>query len=100
MSDTPLRDRRGKPMKTYSATDAKNAFGSVLEDAGAYGAVAITKHDKPRFVLLSIDEYEAGMGDSPDVLKQLDARYAAMVERMQTPEAKAAGHALFGRKRG
>lgn len=38
---------------------AKNEFGRVLDLAEKNGAVVITKHDAPRAVLLSIDEYNA-----------------------------------------
>ena len=46
-------------MPTFTATVAKNEFGHVLDTAVEKGAVAITRHDAPKAVLLSIDEYDA-----------------------------------------
>lgn len=86
------RDHRGQPMPLYSATDAKNAFGAVLEDAAKYGAVGITKHDKPRFVVLSVDEYASLQ---PQTLPQLETEFDQLVERMQTPGATAAWDTLM-----
>ena len=59
------------------------------------GMVAITKRDKARAVLLSMEEYQALLERSPDPLKILTAEFDALVARMQTPVAKAAGRALF-----
>jgi prevent-host-death family protein len=98
MSKAPLLDRRGQPMTTYSATDAKNAFGEVLEKAGMYGAVAITKRDKPRFVVLSIDEYQAGDAAKGEALRVFAARYEEMFERMRTTDPDSMNQALFSRK--
>ena len=39
---------------TVSATDAKNAFGAVLDRAISHGGVAITKHEEVRAVLLEV----------------------------------------------
>jgi len=95
---TPLRDRRGQPMTIYSATEAKNAFGEVLEKVGRYGAVAITKHDKPRFVILSVDEYQANKPARDGTLDVFERRYDEMLEKMGTTNPDAVATALFGRK--
>ena len=42
MSDT-MHDERGQAVETFTATAAKNAFGTVLEKALSRGVVAITK---------------------------------------------------------
>lgn len=44
-------------MKTMSAKDAKNAFGSLLDTARAE-PVTIEKHGRPVVVVLSVEEYE------------------------------------------
>ena len=41
-------------MPTFSATDAKNEFGRVLDTALEKGAVVITRHDAPKAVLLAL----------------------------------------------
>src|SRR5215813_2056652 len=43
---------------SYSATEAKNEFGRLLEQAIHGTTVVITKHDSPRAVLISIDKFE------------------------------------------
>ncbi len=44
-------------MREYSATDLANKTGDVLS-AAAQEAVEITRHGKPRFVLMSHERYE------------------------------------------
>ena len=95
MNTLSVRNSRGQAVESVSATTAKNAFGSVLERALTKGMVAITKRDKARAVLLSVEEYEALLERAPDPLKTLSADFDALVERMQLPKAKAAGKALF-----
>ncbi len=45
-------------MKTFTAADLSRHTGDLLE-AAARAPVAITKHRKPRFVVMSIDQFEA-----------------------------------------
>ncbi|MDX8355275.1 type II toxin-antitoxin system Phd/YefM family antitoxin [Cognatiyoonia sp. IB215182] len=44
-------------MRTFPSTDLKQTLGDVL-DAASHEPIAITKHKKPRFVLMSIRDYE------------------------------------------
>lgn len=83
------------PLPTVTATEAKNAFGAVLDKAGAHGAVAITKHDEVRAVVLSIEEYRALLSRQRDPLAELEGEFDALLERMQAPAARRAGRALF-----
>lgn len=92
MNKPALKDHHGRPVRTYTATAAKNAFGSVLEDAARYGVVGITKRDRPRFVVLSVEEY-ANL--QPPTLGDLEAEFDRRVAAMQTPEAAAAYRKLF-----
>ena len=95
MATSPLLNSRGQPVESFSATSAKNAFGTVLEKAIAKGMVAITRHDRPRAVVLSVEEYQALLGRVLDPLRALRSEFDGLVARMQTPKAKAAGKALF-----
>ncbi len=56
-------------MREYSATDLANKTGDVLS-AAASEAVEITRHGKPRYVLMSHDRYERLMsrGDTRRVV--------------------------------
>jgi len=57
MSALTIRNSRDLvvDVEPISATDAKNGFGAVLEKAASNGSVAITKRDKARAVVLSIE---------------------------------------------
>ena len=44
-------------MLSFPSTDLKQTLGDVL-DAASFEPVTITKHKKPRFVLMSIRDYE------------------------------------------
>lgn len=44
-------------MRSFPATDLKQTLGDVL-DAASQEPITITKHKKPRFVLMSIHDYE------------------------------------------
>lgn len=45
-------------MRNYPSTDLKQKLGDVL-DAASREPVSITRHSKPRFVLMSVEAYEA-----------------------------------------
>ena len=44
-------------MRSFPSTDLKQTLGDVL-DAASHEPVTITRHKKPRFVLMSIRDYE------------------------------------------
>jgi antitoxin Phd len=93
------RNRRGDQVEVASvtATEAKNEFGVVLRKAQQHGAIAITKHDAPEAVVLSMDEFLAlTQMHAPErklnlLREEFDAQFAAM----QTPEAAAAAKRAF-----
>ena len=83
-------------MPTITATELKNTTADVFEQVAARRAVAITRHDKPRAVLLSVEQYEALTGQqNPDWLEKLHEDYRGMLDRMQGPEQRAAAEKLF-----
>jgi len=83
-------------MPTISATDLKNATADVFEQVTAKRTVAITRHEKPRAVLLSVEQYEALTGQqNPDWLEKLHEEYRGLLDRMQGPEQRAAAEKLF-----
>ena len=81
---------------TVAASEAKNQFGQVLESALHDGAVVITKHDAPKAILLSMDEFNALAGPGQSTLDSLSADFDAMLARMQTPRARSGMQAAFG----
>jgi len=73
---------------SYTATQAKHEFGRVLEQAIHGATVVITKHDAPRAVLISMDQFKA-LQDAPQMkLNTLSEQFDALLERMQTRQAR------------
>lgn len=78
-----------------AATRIKNEFGAVLEQAVRGGAVAITKHETPKAVLISYEEFQALVKSRAPDLGDLAAEYDALLGRMQTPAAAGGMEAAF-----
>jgi prevent-host-death family protein len=98
MPNETMRDERGRAIETITATEAKNAFGRVLDTALTRGVVAITKREKVHAVVLSMETYDALVNRSSKLLAGLESEFDALVTAMQTPPARAAGDALFAAK--
>jgi antitoxin Phd len=75
-------------MPTFTATDAKNEFGRVLDTALEKGAVVITRHDAPKAVLLAVDEFDALIAAGERALDTLTAEFDELLARMQTSTAR------------
>ena len=78
-----------------AATRLKNEFGTVLEQAVRGGAVAITRHDTPKAVLVSYDEFQALVKDRTPSLNDLSVEYDELLARMQTPKSRKGMAAAF-----
>ena len=78
-----------------SASAAKNSFGRILDRVAREGRLAITKHDEPCAVLISIDEYRALVGAQAVTLNTLSDEFDALFERMQKPGTAAAMQKAF-----
>ena len=92
-----LRNRRGERVDASSvtATDAKKEFGRLLEMVLRGGVVVITRHETPKAVLLSVDEFNALARAPERTLESLSGEFDAMLARMQTPRARAGMKAAF-----
>lgn len=92
-----LRNRRGEPIETssFTATEAKNEFGRLLEIALQGGLVVITKHETPKAVLVALDEFKALVGARKNRLDALCGEFDALLARMQTREARSGMKAAF-----
>jgi prevent-host-death family protein len=93
-----LLDDRGRAVEIITATEAKNAFGRVLDTALSRGVVAITKREKVRAVVLSVEAYDALRQSASRLLAGLESEFETLVHGMRTPKARAAGDALFAAK--
>ena len=70
-------------MKTFPSTDLKQNTGDVL-DAANREPVAITRHSKPRYVLMSIDAYNARFPNDPRraiALEEMPEDHVTMIDR-------------------
>jgi len=73
---------------TVAATRVKNEFGAVLDKAVHGGAVAITRHDTPKAVLLSYEEFESLVQARSATLESLGAEFDGLLDRMQTSKSR------------
>lgn len=97
MPTLTFRNRLGElvDVRSVPATQLKNELGAMLDEAAHGGAVAITRHDAPRAVLISYEEFSAlAQLRSPD-LKDLDAQFDGLLAQMQSPSARAGMAAAF-----
>ena len=97
MATLTFRNRDGEliDVPTVAATRFKNEFGSIFEQAALGGAVAITKHNTPKAVLLSYAEFEALTKASTPALDDLSDQFDQLLESMQTPQSKSAMASAF-----
>ena len=80
---------------SFSATKAKNEFGSVLEKVIQGNVVMITKHRAPKAVLMSTEEFNALTHATESRLDTLSGEFDELFARMQTPRARSARKAAF-----
>jgi len=97
MSKLTFRNSRGNliDVPSVAATKAKNQFGAILEKAAHAGAVAITRHDTPKAVLISYDEFQSLVRARSRTLDDLGTEFDALLARMQTPRARKGMKAAF-----
>ena len=85
-----FRTARGelRSLEPVPASRLKNASGAILDQAAAGRPVVITKHDTPRAVILSFEDFaELARAREPG-LGALEARFDELLEGMQAREAK------------
>jgi antitoxin Phd len=80
---------------TVTATEAKTRFGPLLETAIRGGSVVITKHNTPRAVLLSLEDFEALGGSRPPDLNALSGEFDGLLARLQKPRNRKALRSAF-----
>jgi antitoxin Phd len=98
MTALTLRNHRGEEISVpeFSATEAKNSFGKVLDTAISQGMAAITKRDRPTAVVLSLDAYQALLDAQSRPLDSLSQEFDALLQRMQAPSSRDAMMDAFG----
>lgn len=83
------------PPVTVPATEAKNEFGRMLETVIQGGRIVITKHDAPKAVLISIDEFNELTNAPTAGLEALSRDFDDLLASMQMPAARAGMKAAF-----
>jgi antitoxin Phd len=94
---TALYDyRRGPETSSVTATEAKNDFGRILERVTRGGTVIITRHDVPKAVLLSVEQFDSLSRANEVRLDTLSGEFDALLAQMQTPGSRAGMEFAFG----
>lgn len=91
-----VRNRNGDPARMVTATEAKNEFGRVLERVIGGELCVVTRHDVPKAVIISVDEFSALTETSSRRLNALAAQFDELLAGMQTQESRTAMKAAFG----
>jgi len=97
MATLSFRNSRGElvDVPTVAATRVKNEFGQILEQATHSGAVAITRHDTTKAVLLSVAEFESLVSARSRTLDVLSNEFDGLLERQQTQKSRQGMKAAF-----
>lgn len=97
MATLTFRNSQGElvDIPTVAASRFKNEFGAIFEQAARGGAIAISKHDQPKAVLLSYAEFESLVASRSPALDDLSAQFDGLLVRMQTPRARRGMAAAF-----
>jgi len=97
MASLTFRNSRGElvDVPSVAATRVKNEFGQILEQATHTGAVAITRHDTTKAVLLSLAEFESLVGLRSGSLDALGNEFDELLAGMQTQKSRKGMKAAF-----
>jgi antitoxin Phd len=92
-----FRNSRGETLEPASVTasEAKSGFGQVLDMAMQRGAVVITKHDVPKAVVLSVENFNALSRATETRLDTLSLEFDALLAKLQTPRARSGMKTAF-----
>ena len=85
-----FRTARGevRSLEPVPASRLKNAPGAIVDQAMAGRPVVITRHDAPRAVILSFEDFEELAREREPALGTLEARFDELLAGMQKPAAK------------
>ena len=97
MATPAFRDRLGDLVEIpeIAATQAKNTLGELLDRVSSSGPIAITRHDTPKAVLLSYEEFLSLSNARSKTLDALSTSFDDLLERLQAPGARQRMEAAF-----
>lgn len=92
-----FRNARGDlvEVEAVAATRLKNEPGAIIEKVMTGGAVAITRHDAPKAVLISYEDFLSLAQAREPSLGALSAEFDRMLDAMQAPGARKAAASAF-----
>ena len=92
-----FRNVRGELLgpSSVTASEAKNEFARMLEIVTRGGVVVITKHDAPKAVLMSVENFNALATSAATKLDALDEEFDALLARMQTSRSRRGMNTAF-----
>lgn len=90
MSTLTFRNSHGElvDIATVAASKLKNKFGAIFEKAALGQPVAITKHDTPKAVLISYEEFASLVQARGTELNHLSSEFETLLQNLQTPKAR------------
>jgi prevent-host-death family protein len=77
-----------RSLEAVPASRLKNAPGAIVDQASAGRPVVITRHDTPRVVILSFNDFEDLARAREPGLGALEGRFEELLAGMQAPGAK------------
>lgn len=80
---------------TVTSTEAQNTLGDLLDRVARGDRVVVTRYNRRRAVLLSVEEYNRLLGEEEVDLSSLEREFDEQVARMQTPAHRDAVERLF-----
>lgn len=90
------RGRSGAPSTTtFTATEAQNNFGAVMDRVQGGRVVTITRRNHPAAVVIPYDQYQNMIGQEPVDLQALETAFDDLVDRMQGSTQRQAVAELF-----
>jgi prevent-host-death family protein len=90
MQALTFRNQQGDlvDLTIVAASEIKLRFGALLDSVVHGAPVAISKHDEPKAVLLSMDEFRALAALRQSSLDVMTSEFDELLESMQTKQAK------------
>ena len=86
---------RVQELPTVTATQLKQSTADVLDQVSAGKPIAVTRHDRARVVMISVEQYNGLVAQESHVLSELRTEYRTMLDDMQSPEQKEAAIRAF-----
>lgn len=98
MQALTFRNQQGDliDLTTVPASEIKVRFGALLDSVVHGAPVAISKHDEPKAVLLSIGDFRALAALRQSSLDVMTAEFDGLLESMQTKQTKKGIATAFG----